>query len=123
MPVKGTDRMFLHLPHTDTFRFRNFPMHSFPAFLIPSESHQKPPADIFNPRKKARTFLGEKSLLRYGKRTEILGHYPDKTFGLAYENLLRLDRAFNLQVVNTWFLAEMENHMNSERIKKGVELE
>lgn len=52
-----------------------------------------------------------------------LENYLWENFGLTYRDLCGYEGFTNMGVVNTRFYVELENHINQERIKRGVPLE
>lgn len=64
---------------------------------------------------------GEYHFVTYPWRRE-LEEYLDQNLHLTYSDLLGYDDKFNLQLVNTRFFAELQNRINIERNKRGIEL-
>jgi hypothetical protein len=49
--------------------------------------------------------------------------YLKDNFDLTYQDLVGYNSAFNMQLINTRFYAELEKRINEERIRRGVPLE
>ncbi len=52
-----------------------------------------------------------------------LDAYLNDTFGLTFRDLCGYDAAFNMQLINTRFYAELERRINEERLRRGIPLE
>jgi len=64
---------------------------------------------------------GEYHFVTYPWRREV-EEYLHQTLRLTYNDLCGYDDQLNMQLVNTRFYAELQNRINQERIKKGIEL-
>ncbi len=54
---------------------------------------------------------------------EELDRYIFTVFGLTFHDLCAYEGAFNMQLINTRFYAEMEKRINEERTRRGIALE
>lgn len=54
---------------------------------------------------------------------EDVDKYIKDVFGLTFQDLVGLDAAFNMQLINTRFYVEQERRINEERIRRGIPLE
>jgi hypothetical protein len=85
-------------------------MHSFTAFLIPSESHQKPPADIFNPRIFQIQSQGGTALMKRARYTKgiSLSLTPDQ-----YEKIRSITDEQEISIAE-WFRAMVDQVLQSD---------